>query len=101
MHSFGVQNYFEIPTQENFKPFMNFGFGITNADAKLRAYGESDSESDTAFGWNIGLGVAWKVGANTDIETMYRFVDFNEFDFDGDDAKIKANEFIMSIKTHF
>ena len=95
--TFFVNAYYDIELSAPVTPYVGFGLGMASLTID-----NGDSQSETGFAWNIGLGAAYKLTDLMTLDLGYRYADFGkpEFEF-GQKTDVKANAHEMLLGLRF
>ena len=85
VYTYMLNFYYDFYNQSNFIPYVGFGLGAATGDMTMNANGLSESDKETAFSWQVGVGSYYKLSNNllADLGVKYQSIDF-----DGIDAQI-------------
>lgn len=101
--TFMLNGYYDFRNESDFTPYVSFGLGVLGAKRHLSinhvGYIE---ESNSAFAWNAGFGVNYKVMDNLEIGAGYRYVSSNSISYSYlPDTKVKLNQLLFSVTYRF
>lgn len=81
--NFMVNAWYDFTNSSPITPYLGGGIGISRGELKLKeaAWGIDESDSDTAFVWQLGGGVAFDIAENIALTADYRYIDTADFTF--------------------
>ena len=75
------------------------GIGLANINADLDSIDESDD--DTVFAYQAGLGVGYALNDSATLDLKYIYFATEDADFDGIDAEISSHNVVLGIRFAF
>lgn len=97
-----VNGYYDIENESPVTPYISGGIGFATVeidDFEIEGYSvQDDSEDDTVFAYQLGVGIGFDVNEKITLDLAYRFFATNELDFDGVDAEYQSHNFIAGIR---
>ena len=90
--------YYDFRNSSNFTPYVGLGLGVAFIEASVDASlttpwgwaAGSVSDSETAFAWNIGAGVAYNINDTVTIDLGYRYLNLGDSKFKFNNLKASA-----------
>jgi OOP family OmpA-OmpF porin len=100
-----LNGYYDFANSSAFTPFISVGIGAAKVevnDFNVEGSGEpSDSEDDTVFAYQVGLGVGYAVSEKTSIDLKYRYFGTADPDFDGVESEYESHNFYVGLRFGF
>lgn len=99
--------WYDIDTGSNWVPYLGGGAGVAFVSADLNVGGFSlANDNDTAFAWQLGAGVGYRVAAATVVSADYRWLaaaDLQMTDAIGDPFELEysSHNFMLSVRQYF
>lgn len=97
--SFMANGYYDFKNSTAFTPFLMAGIGLANINADLDSIDESDD--DTVFAYQAGLGVGYALNDRVTLDLKYVYFATEDVDFDGIDAEISSHNAVLGIRFAF
>lgn len=96
-----LNGYFDVNTGTKITPYIGAGIGYTKMKGELRVNGEKGSQDDETFAWQLGAGIGYAINNNVSIDAGYRYVDYGDFEDDGDKIDTSSHELYIGIRYNF
>ena len=110
-----LNGYYDFKNSSKFTPYVSAGLGMTRVKGTYyNDYNFEDgevSDSSTKFTWALGLGVAYNVWENVDLDLSYRYNNAGKFKFKGAplgesdisniNYKLQSNEYLLGLRYNF
>jgi outer membrane immunogenic protein len=93
-----ANGYYDLYTGGSMvNPYLMGGIGGNIHDADITGA----DDSDTVFGWQIGGGLNFKTGRQTELFTGYRYQSSVDADIDNADLEYEQHELLAGVRWHF
>lgn len=98
---FMINGYYDIDTGSKLTPYVGAGIGYAKIKGKLSVLGESYSEDDNNFAWQVGAGVGYALNDKVSLDAGYRYVDYGDFTKEGLKWESSAHELYVGARYAF
>lgn len=92
--SYMVNGYYDFKMGAPVTPFVGLGVGLLNGDI--------DGESDTTFGGQLALGVAFQLNKQVKLDLTYKYLTtFSDFESDGVEVDYSNSSLLIGARFNF
>lgn len=113
-----VNGYYDFKNESAFTPYVSAGLGWAAVDLKStrvdhrdgkETFSETRSHTSNNFAWSLGLGVAYEINDDFNIDLGYRYLDAGKADVSASDdngtrtskVKVKSNDIMLGVTYRF
>lgn len=96
-----LNGYYDFMPESRFHPYLTAGIGAAHHKGTLTAFGESDSETDIVFAYQIGAGASYDLTSQTALFGGYKYLGTSDADFGGVDTEYDAHEIRAGLRFSF
>lgn len=99
--SFLLNGYYDFQNSTAFTPYLTAGLGLARVKTSIELAGESASDSDTVFAYQLGAGFEYALNQTVSLDARYRYFATSDPSFTTRESEFSSHNLMLGARVKF